>query len=417
MANRNTALAAAGILLFTSLACIMPVTVTIGQPTQAPAQPTAQPVEPTLPAQIAPAEAAPTVTATTNAQNLGAILVDPLDRKGLNLVAPDGSFLTELILGTDLDFNSTTTIPSSDYALPNETNRVMFYTYDGAALREYSQPGAINVLATVPNMVAMEGSPTCDAFSYGTVVMDASGTQNALYLAPASQLGKTAPVVSNKDARGYAAFPLAISCGEDQPTGLWYANEPYGIGGDIVFPPYSGLFYYDTAGGTTRLVLDENQRFSGISDDRSLVAYSHRDDPSTLLVLDVGKNSQTTIPALPDSNRGAGYAIFSPENTKLAWMEGSGFMMSDTPDFHATIRVGTPATQILMEKTDADFGAAAGEPTLWIKPVTWLDESNLLVEGRGNTWTNVYLLKLNTDTGSITLFAKGSFLGRYFSGE
>ena len=110
---------------------------------------------------------------------------------------------------------------------------------------------------------------------------------------------------------------------------------------------------------------------------------------------------------------------FSPDNTQVAWLEGSGFQMSDTPNFHAVLRVAPTSAdvQLVKQKTDTEFANAVGLPNLWIRPATWLDNTNLLVEGRGNTWEEAYLLKLNTESGAITLFAKGVYLGKYYSGD
>ena len=72
--------------------------------------------------------------------------MDPMDKIGVNLLSPDGAFLAELMLGNDLSLSPNTTVPSSDYALPNESNRVMFYTYRimhwrNTAILEISGPG------------------------------------------------------------------------------------------------------------------------------------------------------------------------------------------------------------------------------------------------------------------------------------
>ena len=418
--SRNTILVSMlAILALTSLACGVPVTVTIGQPTEGASLPPPQtqtpealpPVETQAPAQAE--------TATPGGPKLAAVLVDPLDKKGVNLLSPDGGFLTELVLGSDLNVDSNTTAPSSKYTLPNESNRVFFYTYQGYALSEYRNPGDIQLRANLPNLVTLVGDGFCDAFSYATTEFASGGTQNALYLATGAGVGSAAPAITELDPRGYAIFPVSVICGQGQPGGVWYAHMPYGIGGDIVFPPYSGLFRLDAGQPSATLVLDEFQRFSGISDDHSLVAYSHRDDLTRLLILDVKQNTQVEIPALPGSDRGMGYAVFSPDNSQVAWMEGSGTQMSDTPDFHSVIRLAPSSAdvQITKQKTDAEFGAAVGLPKLWVKPVAWLDNTNLLVEGRGDNWVDAYILKLNTESGAITLFAKGVYLGKYYSGD
>ncbi len=406
--------------LLTSLACALPFTVTIGQPTE---EPTPQSPPPTQePAVILPTETSQVANPfepTEGFRNLGAILVDPMDKKGVNLLSPDGAFLAELTLGNDLSLSPNTTLPSSDYALPNESNRVMFYTYPEYALSEYRNPGDIQLLTNLQNLVAMAGDGWCDAFSYATTEFTAGGTQNALYLSQGAVVGGVSPVISELDTRGFAIFPVSVICGEGQPGGVWYAHIPYGIGGDIVFPPYSGLYRLEAGQPAATLVLDENQRFSGISDDQGLVAYSHRDDLSKLFILDVKMNSQVEIPMLPGSDRGAGDAVFSPDNSHLAWLEGSGFQMSETPNFHSVLRVAPASAdvQLVKQKTDTEFANAVGLPNLWIRPAAWLDNTNLLVEGRGNTWEEAYLLKLNTESGAITLFAKGVYLGKYYSGD
>jgi hypothetical protein len=417
MARKSAILAISAILLLVSLACSLPLTVIIGQPTppplEAPTQPPAQEVintpEPVLPA--------PTVEG--NIRHLGAILVDPVDQKGVNLIAPDGSFISELILGTDLNFMSNSVVPASFFQLPPETTRVLFYTYQGFALSQYWGPGDIRQQAVVPDMVALAGDGWCDSFSYGTIALSGDGAQNDLYVAKLQDLGITPAVVSELDPRGFGIFPVAAICSEGQPGGVWYAHMPYGIGGDIVFPPYSGLYRFNAGDSSKTLILDENQRFSGISPDQNLVAYSPREDNTILYILDVKKNSQVSIQTLPGSDRGAGYAVFSPDGSRVAWLEGSGFQMSENPNFKGIIRIAPSEANVQTDKqkTDAEFGAAVGLPMLWVKPVAWLDNTNLLVEGRGDNWDSAYMLKLNTDTGAITLFAKGAFLDLVYSGN
>jgi hypothetical protein len=419
MLKRTIYLILPAILLLTGLACTVPVTVTIGQLTQSPTLPegatATQEPSPALPTETVAASA--TKTTAPGAPTLAAVLVDPLDKKGVNLLAPDGGFLTELVLGSDLNLQSDTTVPSSKYTLPNESNRVIFYNYQGYAISEYRNPGDIHLLTNTQNLVALVGDAGCDGFSYATTEFASGGTQNTLYLTSGAGVGSAPPVLAELNPRGYAIFPVSIICGQGSPAGVWYAHMPYGIGGDIVFPPYSGLFRLDAGQPTGTLVLDEFQRFSGISDDHSLAAYSHRDDLTKLMILDVKQNTQVEIPALPTSDRGAGYAVFSPDNAQVAWMEGSGTQMSDTPDFHSVIRLAPTSADVQLEKqkTDAEFGSAVSLPKLWVKPVAWLDNTNLLVEGRGDNWEDAFILKLNTESGAITLFAKGVYLGKYYS--
>ena len=50
--------------------------------------------------------------------------------------------------------------------------------------------------------------------------------------------------------------------------------------------------------------------------------------------------------------RGAGNATFSPGNHYVAWMEGNGFQMSETPNFHSVVRVGNMNGNIIAEFAD-----------------------------------------------------------------
>ena len=417
MARKSAIQAVSAILLLVSLACSLPLTVTIGQPTQpaveVPTQPPPQEVINT------PEAVVPTPNVDVNIRRLGAILVDPVDQKGVNLIAPDGSFITELILGTDLNFMSNSVVPASVFQLPPETTRVLFYKYQGYALSQYWGPGDIRQQAVVPDMVTLVGDGWCDSFSYGTIALSGDGAQNNLYVAKSQDLGNTPAIVSELDPRGFGIFPVSAVCGEGQPGGVWYAHMPYGIGGDIVFPPYRGLYRFNGSDSSKTLVLDENQRFSGISPDQNLVAYSPSEDNAILYILDVRKNSQVSIQTLPGSDRGAGYAVFSPDGSRVAWLEGSGFQMSETPNFQGIIRIAPSEANVQLDKqkTDVEFGAAVGLPKLWVRPITWLDNTNLLVEGRSDNWDSAYLLKLNTDSGAITLFAKGAFLDLVYSGN
>ena len=63
---------------------------------------------------------------------------------------------------------------------------------------------------------------------------------------------------------------------------------------------------------------------------------------------------------------------------------------------------------------DVNFGAVAGAAVNWVQPVEWLDVSTLLVQARGMNSTDAWVMKLDVNSGNISLFAQGSYVGLYY---
>jgi hypothetical protein len=105
--------------------------------------------------------------------------------------------------------------------------------------------------------------------------------------------------------------------------------------------------------------------------------------------------------------------FFSPDNRHIAWLEAGGSLISDPPDFQATVRVGSLVDGTIEAEVDATAAAQVLnlERIAFLKPVGWLDDHSLLLEARSADWEQAYLLRFDLQSQGLALFSPGSFLG------
>ena len=219
------------------------------------------------------------------------------------------------------------------------------------------------------------------------------------------------------DPQGWAMVPVAVRAEGDMVQSIFYTLEPWGIGGDIVFPPRKGLFQFNLGTMEDRLLLTENFNPLGLSPDTTLIAYTEvnntRSDgtPVNINLYDLNTTVMVSIPLRPESDRGGGYAVFSPDNQFVAWMEATGMLMSEAPSFTTRVRVADREGDLLAEVPVSDLGSVAADPTArWAVPAGWLDGENLLVQVQGDNWELPALVKLRFDGSSLTYLASGRFV-------
>jgi len=121
-----------------------------------------------------------------------------------------------------------------------------------------------------------------------------------------------------------------------------------------------------------------------------------------------GKDIEIPLAPTMTESRGAGDAIFSPDAQYLAWREGSGWQMAETPDFHSRIRVADMNGNLVVDMSDTILSSLHSEWThVW--PVAWLDAQTLLLQiGWGDT---AVLVRLSLVDQTPTYFVPGSFIG------
>jgi hypothetical protein len=212
-------------------------------------------------------------------------------------------------------------------------------------------------------------------------------------------------------------YPLSVQAENDEISAVFYTLIPWGIGGDIVFPPRKGLFQIDLESYGETLHLTEDFNPIGMSPDSSFVAYTTQnnmvDDPNTqVTIYNLIDTTGRYIDLASDSDRGAGYAVFSPDNHYVAWMEGAGWMMAETPNFHSRVRVvNVTAGTLTADLPDSIFSSIGSAPSIrTVRPVGWLDGEYLLVQAIGDDYNNPQLIKVRYDGTDMSYLTTGTFL-------
>jgi hypothetical protein len=294
---------------------------------------------------------------------------------------------------------------------------IIFQTYAEDGYLKQSLNGQVTPIVQVPNLSYLQGVPGQHAYVYATVVW--SGEALTTYFYVRSAYGGGASWIWDRvDPESWVMTPLAVAGENNELQTIFYTLEPWGIGGDIVFPPRKGLFQLNLEYLENVLLLTEDFNPIGLSPDNTHVAYTEANNN-----LGVEKNARITLYNLisglmvpvdlaPGSDRGGGYAVFSPDNLYAAWMEGAGWMMAETPNFHSRVRIANLDGAILADIPDTTFAGVAGDLTArWAIPSGWLDGEYLLVEVRGDNWNNPALVKVRYDGSDMTYLTSGSFLG------
>jgi hypothetical protein len=236
-----------------------------------------------------------------------------------------------------------------------------------------------------------------------------------LYAGTLQSLAGAPPVLSAASAESYALAPLAVRVEGGQPAGVWVTHTPYGIGGDIVFPPRSGLTYLnlDTRAGVE--VLDRESRPSALSLDQGWIAYV-RGHPGPLTLRELATGTETVLPLLPESDRGAGRALFSPGNRYVAWMEARGSMWADPSTFETTVRIASTSGEPIVDLPAGEIPAwalsgIAGTKDMWLIPAGWLDEETLLLQVSYGSPDRSAVLRVRYDGTDLEFVTSGILAG------
>jgi hypothetical protein len=288
---------------------------------------------------------------------------------------------------------------------------LVYYTYESSSLMVTDSQGP-QPLRNVPGFFAMCGIPGEAYIAFSSIEYADTGLSSALIAGNLDGIPNAPVIMTVLDTDGYAVRPLAIRQQDGQPVGVYYTSVPYGIGGDIVFEPRRALQFYDISTYVSQQVLGIGESPVGISPDLEWIAYTSVNVSPIRIALLANPGAAVTIPLLEDSDRGAGAAVFSPDNRYVAWKEGSGFSMSDTPNFHAIIRIATTSGEVIGQIDDTTLSALVGGIDYpWVEPVGWLDSETLLIELRGYNWEDAYLLRVAPDGSNPSLLVTGSFVG------
>jgi hypothetical protein len=302
-------------------------------------------------------------------------------------------------------------LPAQGVAVP-----LLYFSFDnGEALHFRDGNGQISALLSGSSFIGLTGVPGQPLVAFSQLEYLDTTLRSNLYAGSAQTLSTAAPVSVIDDPESWAIAPILLEAENGTPTKIWYTRTAYGIGGDIVFEPRKGLFVFDLLTGQESTVLDENVSPWAISADRIVVAYTSGLVPAnSMCVKALPGGPEACFPALPAANepRGAGNAVLSPDAQYVAWMEGDGGQMGETPTFTATVRVGQVNGTLVADLPMNTFESAAGiGPVYRADPVEWLDNQALIVQVRGQEWNQAVLLRYNIVSKETSYLAPGEFIG------
>jgi len=290
---------------------------------------------------------------------------------------------------------------------------VVFHSSDNFGELKQVLNGEITNIVQGPDIYSLCGAPGQDAYVYTSVTWGGDALKTNFFIR-----GKASSIWERVDPESWTMALLAVAGENDQLHSIFYTLEPWGIGGDIVFPPREGLYQLNLENMENKNIIPEDLNPIGLSPDNTYVAYTEVNNyvsPEThpkITLNNLVSGLMVPVELAQGSDRGGGYAVFSPDNQYVAWMEGSGRSMAETPNFHSRVRIANLDGVVLTEITDSDFSVLAADSTArWAIPVGWLDGETLLVEVRGDNWNEPNLVKVRFDGSNMELLASGVFFG------
>lgn len=294
---------------------------------------------------------------------------------------------------------------------------VVYLSYENTGEIRQALNGQVTTLVPGGNVSYLCGAPGQNALVYSTVTWGGEALNSHFYVRSAYG-GGASWIWERVDPESWAIAPLAAQAENHELHTIFYTLEPYGIGGDIVFPPRKGLFQLNLENAENILHLTEDFNPIGLSPDNTYVAYTEVNNnlgaqtDARITLYNLASSLMASVDLAPGSDRGGGYAVFSPDNMYVAWMEGSGWMMAETPTFHTRVRMADINGRVTADLPDDSFAAAASDPTVrWAVPVGWLDGENLLVEVHGDNWHEPALVAVRYDGSDLRYLVSGKFSG------
>ncbi len=345
------------------------------------------------------------------------VLVDTGNGTSLDYYDINGELLKTFAAPEDTTLSPENTCLIGSGTSSSSSVAVVYRSWNPEASLEVSDGNKTSMLRKTDAFLALACVPGQAALAFSEVSIENGTPHSALYADSTDNLSSTTCRFVFKDGETQTALlPVAVTAAAGNPKGIWYTRYVWGVGGtDLVFPITRGLTYYDLAIHENRALLEDNRNFQGISPDMKYAgSVDFRSDGDlSMRATELASGRSVAFPLNTMSKRGAGYAVFSPDNQFVAWMEGSGSLTSDPPDFQAVVRVGSLADEAIEAEVDSTAAAQALNLTgiAFLKPAGWLDDHTLLIEARGADWEQAYLLRFDLQSGGLATFSPGSFLG------
>jgi len=294
---------------------------------------------------------------------------------------------------------------------------VIYFSWEPDQALLVSKNGVVEPLRKTNSFLAMAGAAGKPVLAFSEMDFENNIPHSYLFAGTLKTLETSVSFFDLKDAlTGMALMPVGVEAVGEQPLKIWYTHTAWGIGGeDLVYPINRGLYVFDLATGQNTQVLGSERNFQGLSPDNTQagsINFNFKEDNS-MRVTDLLSGHMVNFPLNPSSNRGAGYAVFSIDGKYAAWLEASGSMITEPPNFQTRVRVGDIAAGTVLQEVDS---AMASQVLSWdrissMRPIGWLNTQTLVIEVHGNAWNTAALIKYDIFSGSLAVICHGSFAG------
>ncbi len=290
---------------------------------------------------------------------------------------------------------------------------LLYYLFTNGGELWLNDGSNLSLVTSAPNLYSMVGVPGKSIVAYSLLEYTDVGLRSLVFIGDPQTLPSAISIMNSINSQSYAIKPLAIEMKDNQPAGIWYTTVPYGIGGDIVFDPRSALYFLDLLTYDTQDYLDISNGPAGLSSDQSWLAYTPTGGNGPMsIVHNFDFSTAITFPLRENSDRGAGDAVFSPDNQLIAWREAGGSLADQPSTFQQTIRIARVDGTIISEIPQSSFADITGFSEIgWVVPAGWVDPQTLAVEVQDYSGKNSAIIKVNSEGSGLALLAPGSFIG------
>ena len=294
---------------------------------------------------------------------------------------------------------------------------LIYHSWDPEQALQVNNQGSISTLRSTDAFFGMAGAKGQPALAFSEVVVDGFAPHSYLYTGNLDSIGTTGPFYDlNDETMQMALLPVAVEATAGQPQTVWYTHSAWGIGGvDLIFPINRGLYAFDLANNQTGQALDAERNYQGISPDMRYAGSTTFDAQAdqSMTIIEILGGQETIFPLRSDSDRGAGYAVFSPDSQLVAWLEAAGSFAAEPSTYRSVVRIGEVSNGTVdydIEDSSVAQALSAAKIT-FMNPVGWLDNQTLLIETRTVDWGQVVLVRANLADGTLAYFCDGAFVG------
>ncbi len=346
------------------------------------------------------------------------VLVDTDNGVGLTYLDSNGQILSE-IQTPGIGFTDMENVAVAGTVFPAQPlPPIIYHSWEPEQALMANINGQISTLRQTNSFLSLQGALGQTAVAFSEVMISPDNFPHSfLYAGNTSNLGTIGSFYDLIDEPTYfALMPVGVKAVSGEPQGVWYTKTAWGIGGaDLIFPITRGLYFFDLTNGDNLQYVNVDRSFQGISPDLShagTVDFNMAGDRA-MTIINLTSSQQTSFALDPASDRGAGFAVFSPNNKFAAWLEASGSMVAEPPNFHPRVRIGDVQNGgVVRDLLDAAAAQAInGDLVTFMRPTGWLTNETLLVEVRGQDWGDVLLLRYDILSGGLSIFFSGSFVG------